>query len=271
MIERSFSSLAWLTFKDLSGHRTYRLSLLAVLLIPWFLMVPASLFLIDMGKVLLDMLFTGLHGWLFAYIFFIATPMIARDIELGIANIFLTLPMRRTTYYGARFIGLLGGMIPLFTLYLLSSLLTIFWASHAWQGYIPNTLWLSGMEGMLLICLPYISLMGILFLIASRATGAAEISVFLVAVWILCWSIPPVLEALQHPDVLSKTSPWLVALLETVHQFLPDLTSSQISLRLAHELPLDIGQVLGYCAQHLSYTTLAWLTGAVLFIKRDLS
>ena len=269
--QKTFVALIFLTLQDLFGHRTYRLSIAAVLLLPWLLLIPSSLFLIDIGKVFLDMLFTGLHGWMVAYIFFIAAPMLARDIELGIASIFLTLPMSRISYFGARLLGLMAGMFPLFMAYLISSNLSILWAGHVWQGYVADSLWISGSSGLCLILPPYIALLSVLFLIASRATGAAEIGVFLLGIWILCWSLPPVLDALQNPTVAAKTSPWLIDLLHFIHQLLPDLSSSDISLRLAHQLPLSASQVAGYCLQHLAYAGLAWGSGAWLFSRRDLA
>lgn len=263
-------AMAKLSIAEMTGSRTYQLMAFAIMLLPWLLLIPASLFLIDIGKVYADLLFTGLHCWLVAYIFFIATPLLTSDIEQNIASIFLTLPMSRTAYFISRFAGVLLGILPLFFVYTSSSLFSLYLASSIWGGYLHELLWVSVLAGFLLILLPYISMVAVLFLIASKATGAAETSVFLLSVWILSWSIPPVLEALNNPDVLAKTPEFLVILLSFTNQLLPDLSSSSIALRLSHQLSIDSVQVLAFIFHHLGFSFLLLFIGCLWFQQRDL-
>lgn len=264
--------LIGLTFQELASQRVYRIVLAALLLIPWLLMIPASLFMLDVGKVLIDLLFTALHAWLLVYLFFHVAPLIARDIEQGSCHIFLTLPMRRSHYLWARFAGMIAALVPLFAAYVLSASLTLAFAEHLWGAiYVaPNVVSLFDF-GAVLIVLPYLALAAVLFLIAAAATGLPETMVFLFSVWLLCWSLPPVLGALQQSEVAAKTPSWIGTLLETVNQVLPDLSSSHISLYLAHGRALDAAAVAGYCLQHLAYALLAMLLAIVVFKRRDLA
>jgi ABC-type transport system involved in multi-copper enzyme maturation permease subunit len=260
-----------LTLREIASQRVYRIVLVALLLIPWLLLIPASLFMLDIGKVLIDLMFTALHAWLLIYLFFQAAPLIARDIEQGSCHIFLTLPMRRSHYLWARFAGLITALMPLFVAYILSASLTLAFAESRWQAiYVaPNVVAMFD-YGALLIVLPYLALAAVLFLIAAAATGLPETMVFLFSVWLLCWSLPPVLGALLQPEVAAKTSAWIGTMLKTVNQLLPDLSSSRISLYLAHGKALDGMAVLGYCLQHLAYALLAMLLAIFVFKRRDL-
>ena len=264
-------SLIRLTLAELIGQRIYKILLVSLFVIPWLLLVPTSLFLLDLDKVLIDMLFTTEHAWLTAYLFFIAVPLLTRDIEQGICSIFLTLPMPREKYLWARFTGVLCGILPLLFSFIISAILAFAFASGAWPGYIDLSAGASFSYGAVLILVPYIALAAVLFLIASAATGSAEITVFMFSVWLICWALPPVLEAMQNSEVAETTPAWIAMLLSSIHQLMPDLSSSQISLRLAHHLSLPPASVAGYCVQHLAYATLAMIAAAAVFKRRDLA
>lgn len=268
---KQMHALIWLTMKEIAGQRIYRLSLVALLIIPWLLLVPTSLFMLDLGKVFIDMLFTAQHAWIAAYFFFLAVPLLVRDIEQGICSIFLTLPMSREKYLWGRFIGVIFSILPLLLVYMVSASMALIFARQAWPVYVDAAAWISFDYGSLLILMPYLALAAILFLIAAGATGSAEITVFLFSIWILCWALPPVLEAMQNAEVAEKTPSWIGMLLSTVNQLMPDLSSSQISLRLAHNLPLPPAAVVGYCIQHIAYAALAMITATAIFKRRDLT
>ena len=263
-------SLILFTLQEMSGQRIYRTIFLSLIIIPWLLLVPTSLFMLDLGKVFMDMLFATQHTWLSAYLFFLAVPLLSRDIEQGICSIFLTLPMSRERYLWGRFLGLILSMLPLLLCYIASSYAAFTWAGHAWSGYVDSQAALSFSYGSILIFLPYLALTAVLFLIASGASGSAEITVFLFSVWLICWSLPPVLDAMQSSEVAEKTPAWIAMLLSGIHQLLPDLSSSQISLRLAHQLPLLTTSVIAYVIQHLAYASVAILAATTVFNRRDL-
>ncbi len=264
-------SLIWFTLKEMAGQRIYKILLLSLVIIPWLLLIPTSLFMLDLGKVFMDMLFTTQHAWLAAYLFFLAVPLLARDIEQGICSIFLTLPMSRGLYLWGRFIGVVYGILPLLFCYIVSAVAAFLWAENTWPGYVAASSELSFTYGAMLILMPYLALAAVLFLIAAGSSGSAEITVFLFSVWLICWALPPVLDALQNIEVAEKTPAWTGMLLHGINQLLPDLSSSQISLRLAHQLPLHPASVLGYCIQHAAYAVLAMIAATAVFKRRDLT
>jgi len=266
-----FYFLTLFTLKEIYSQRIYQILTGMLIVIPWLMLIPTSLFMLDIGKVFIDLLFLCLHGWALVYIFFIASPLLARDIEQGSCHIFLTLPMTRTQYYWSRFAGITSGFIPLLIVFLASSTLAFAFAESIWGSYIQAGANTSFIYGTLLILLPYIALTAVLFMIASSATGLPEITVFLFLIWLLCWTIPPVLGALQETEVQNSTPDVIVLVIKAVHQLLPDLSSSEISLGLAHNYPLQSLQVIGYCTHHLAYALLAMLLAITIFKRRDLS
>ena len=160
---------------------------------------------------------------------------------------------------------------PAFLVYLISAALACTFAEHQWIGYFVPGSSIYFTAGALLMLLPYIALTAVLFLIASRATGLPEITVFLFSVWALCWSIPPVLQAMRHTSAAESTPGWLGWLLKTVNQMLPDLSSSTISLYMAHTKSLPAISVAGYCIEHLAYALLAMGIAVIAFNRRDLT
>ena len=264
-------SLSWFTLKEIAFQRIYKILLFSLIIIPWLFLIPTSLFLIDLGKVFMDMLFTAQHAWLTAYLFFLAVPLLVRDIEQGVCSIFLTLPMSREKYLWGRFIGVIFSILPLLVCYTASAIAAFIFADSAWPGYVQASAWLSFSYGSMLILMPYLALAAVLFLIAAGASGSAEITLFLFSVWLICWALPPVLDALQNIEVAENTPSWIGMLLYGLNQLLPDLSSSQISLRLAHQLTLQPASVLGYCIQHIAYAALAIVAASAVFKRRDLT
>jgi|GEM_PF-3055515 len=259
------------TVRELISQRVYRVVLAACMLVPWLLLIPASLFMLDIGKVVIDLLFTALHALLLGFLFFLAAPLISRDIEQGSCHTFLTLPMPRSHYLWARFAGLIAALVPLLLVYTASSALAIAFMKSQFAAYVAASAITSFVSGAALIVLPYLALSAVLFLIAAWATGLPETMVFLFSVWLLCWSLPPVLGALEESKVAAKTPTWLHTILQMVNQLLPDLSSSRISLYLAHGKTLGAEAVTGYCLQHLAYALLAMMLAIILFKRRDLT
>jgi len=263
--------LATFTFMELTHQRIYQTITIMLVVAPWLLLIPASLFMLDIGKVYTDFLFMLLHLWLLVYIFFLAAPLICRDIEQSICQMFLTLPMPRSAYMWGRFAGLIFAILLLMLTYDLSSFFAYQYAQSSWGTYVPVGLEYNFILGTALILLPYLALTAVLFLIASRATGLPETTVFLFSVWLLCWSLPPVLAALNQPEVIASTPDWIAQLLAIVNQLLPNLSSSSISLQLAHMQSFDTALIVAYCTHHLAYAALAMLIAINLFKHRDLS
>jgi len=197
--------------------------------------------------------------------------LLARDVEQGVCSIFLTLPMSRGLYLWGRFFGVVCSILPLLAGYIVSAAIAFIWAGNTWSGYVVAGSESAFSYGAVLILMPYLALTAVLFLIAAGATGTAEVTVFLFSVWLMCWALPPVLDALQNIEVADKTPAWTDTLLYGINQILPDLSSSRISLRLAHRLPLGTASVFGYCLQHLAYAALSIMAATALFSRRDLS
>ncbi|GAV21176.1 ABC-2 family transporter protein [Mariprofundus micogutta] len=263
-------SLLLFSMKEISNQRIYQTLLAILIIIPWLLLIPTSLFMMDLGKVFMDMLFTFLHLWLLIYIFFLAAPLLARDIEMGTCNMFLTLPMSRAEYLWGRYAGVVATILPILLAYLISAVLAFEFAERTWPGYVLSGSGVQFTYGVLLILLPYLALTAVLFFIASTATGLSETTVFLFSVWLLCWSIPPVLGAMQEQNVAAKNPPWIESILQFINQLLPDISSSQISLHLAHHIPLENMAVIAYCIEHLAYSSLIMIVAVLLFQRRDL-
>ncbi len=259
------------TFTEVFHHRAYQLMMLACLLLPWLMLVPMSLFLLDLGKVLADLLFTTEHMMLAGFVFFMALPLMARDIEQKVCHLLLSVPMSRSTYLLSRYLGMAAAMLPLTGLLLLSSAAAFVFVAYQWPDYTTLDLAWGVPLGEMLLLLPYLALLGALFLIVVLASGSSESMVFLFSVWLLSWSVPPVLEALMRPEVAAKMPHGLFVLVQALEYMLPDLSSARLSLDVAHAHWPAPEMLLAYACEHLSYAGIALILAMLRFERRDLA
>jgi len=268
---KEISALIRLTLRELLHQRAYILLTVVALLMPWLLIVPMSLFLIDLGKVLADMLFAAEHVFFSCFIFFIAAPLMARDIEQKVCHLLLTVPLKRSRYILARFGGTALAMLPMLFLFLLSSCTALEVVAHFWPVYVTSGMGLSFLIGGLMLLLPYLSLLGLLYLISTASSGGAETLVFLLSAWLLSWSVPPVLAALQQPEVSAKIPAGISGLVTTIDHILPHLSSGQLALDIAHQhIPPGI-QLGAYALEHIAYMLITLILAMIMFERRDLT
>ncbi|RMG92849.1 MAG: ABC transporter permease [Zetaproteobacteria bacterium] len=259
------------TFAEVFHHRAYQLMMLACLLLPWLMLVPMSLFLLDLGKVLADLLFTVEHMLMAGFVFFMALPLMARDIEQKICHLLLSVPLKRSTYLLSRYFGMSAAMLPLMGLLLLSSAAVFVFVAYQWPDYTTMDLAWHVPLGEMLLLLPYLALLGVLFLIVVFASGSSESMVFLFSVWLLSWAVPPVLEALMRPEVATKMPHGLFVLVQGLEYILPDLTSAKLSLDIAHAQWPPPDMLWAYVCEHFSYAAIALIVAMLRFERKDLA
>jgi len=261
-------ALLRLTVRELVWQRAYLLLAGMALLAPWLLLIPTSLFLLDLGKVLADMLFAIEHVLLSCFVFFLAAPLLSRDLDQRLCHLWLTIPLSRPAYLSARFFGTVAAMLPLMLLFAIASSAAFVLAAQLWPAYASVVVGWHVLMGHGLLWLPYVALLGLFYAIACASSGAAEAMVFLLAGWLLSWAIPPVLQALRQAEVAAKTSPWLAKLVAFIDYLVPDLSSARLALELAHgQVP---GLLLPYVVEHVAYAAAGLLLAMAAFARRDL-
>ena len=60
-----FYFLTRFTLKEIYSQRIYQILAGMLVVIPWLMLIPTSLFMLDIGKVFIDLLFLCLHGFIF--------------------------------------------------------------------------------------------------------------------------------------------------------------------------------------------------------------
>ena len=81
---------------------------------------------------------------------------------------------------------------------------------------------------------------------------------------------PPILNALQNPDLAKETPAWNHHIIETAYQLLPHLNGANIATAIAYGKDLPTPQILAYSLEHITYTALCLILASILFKKRDL-
>ena len=263
--------LAKLTWLELWQSHVYKSLLVLSLLSPGLAIVMGSLFMVDIGKVYIDTIAAFSQLIAIMFLIFMVVGLLSKDIFDRVCYILLTPPMTRFDYFFGRFLG--------FMLAFLALLLVLFVASLVigllYLGAKPS-FYQSGFSGFLLAQLmffyffQYIAVLGVIFFIISWSSGAAEAMLFTVALLIFTWVFPPVLQAMQNPDVLRATPNIVMMLLEWVYEIIPHLQGGDISLALAHGETIQVQQGLLYVTEHMVYSVLFFTLGFIFFKRRDL-
>ncbi len=263
--------LVRLTWLEIWQSRSYRIMLVLALLAPALGIVLGSLFMVDIGKVYVDAIAASSQVLAMVYFIFLVVTMMSRDIFDRICYMLLTPPVTRMDYYIGRFVGFQMGFVALLLLLLLSSAIV----GLLYIGEKP-AFYQSGFSPWLLAWMvffhfvQYISILGVIFFIVSWSSGNVETMLFSIAVLLFAWVFPPVLKAMQNPDVASDTPGGVVLLLQWVYEVLPHLQGAEISLSLAHGVAISLADTLLYVAEHVLYALVCFILGLLIFQRRDL-
>lgn len=263
--------LGYFTALEVLQSRIYKILLLVCTLVPLTGIIFSNLFLVDLGKVYMDVMTGGAHLLALIFVLFLAAPLLARDIDQRICYILLIPPIQRWQYLCGRFAGLTIAFIVLMMVLTLCGLIgTWLFIDSNYAMHQSDITALSVPLLVFFIFFQHISLIGLLFFFFSWATGTAEIMVFTIAAAIFAWIFPPILQALQDPEVARQIPEWLQALLQAFYQMLPHLNGGDIALALAHGERIEMLATLAYCTEHLSYAIIALLLAIIAFRHRDL-
>jgi len=263
--------IARLTWLELWQNRTYKTLLVMAALTPLGGITLGALFMADIGKVYMDAVAAVSQLLAVVFLLFLAVKLLSRDIFDRVCYILLTTPVTRTDYYSGRFIGLvLVFMVLLIDLMLSAVLGAFFYIEGKAEIYQSGYSWLLVAEMMFFHFFQYVSLLGIIFFIVSWSSGDAETMLFTVSVLIFTWVFPPVLKAMQNPDVSSEVPDMILNMLQVVYEMIPHLQGGEISLRLAHGSHIGLSDALLYALEHTLYGIVFFVIGLIIFKRRDL-
>lgn len=258
------------TLLEIFNMRAFQLLILAsLILLPLAATVFSNLFLLDIGKVRMDVLIAGNRIIATLYILVIAVMLMANDISKGMIHIFLTPPSGRKEYMIGRFIGLFTGLATI----LITSAIgdeAVLWLTFSEQPAVYQ----HGLEigdGFLLALFTFyqhISVLAAILFICTWATSLAEMFVFSSGILMLAWTLPPVLNAMKTSEVLQRTPEWIALFLKNISYLLPNLNGAEIGLALANGLPII--SIWPHFLEHTCYALL--MLGLALFSlsRRDL-
>jgi len=263
--------LIFFTLQEVINARLFRLMLLAPMVLSLLALTFTGLFMLDLGKVFVDSMFTTAHILCFAFLMFMTVPFLARDIEARFTYVLLTLPINRNQYLIGRFLGLTMAFLLLISALAVVSVLSLELTQFIWDDlYMASANAGNIILGIALISCQYLSLMAVALFVFSWATGPAEVLSFTFLIWLLSWIFPPVLTAMQDADVAETVPPLLQAFLEGCYQLLPHLTGGDIANRLAHGASLSGSDISLYIAEHTAYTVILLILSTLLFRRRNL-
>jgi len=248
---------------------SFRVLLLGALLSPLLAFVFASLFMLDLGKVFVDAVFACSHLLAVIYLLFLAAPFLAQDLKKRFYFMLVGHGVSRQQYLLTRFIGLATMLLLLLLVQAMSAGVAAWVCQGLWEDYASSLHpWLVS-SGCMLYAVEYLSLIAVAMLLFSWVSGEHELLVMLFLVWLLCWIFPPVLMALQDPEVAEKMPEWMGYAIHGVYQLLPHLNGTLISLHLAHGDLLPFRQVLMFLLEHVAYAAVACMMAVRIFSRRD--
>lgn len=259
------------TALEIMRMRVFYVLVVVATLLPVAAIIFSNLFLFDIAKVQADVLVAGARILAALYILFIAVTLLGRDIGQKVCHLFLVPPLSRYSFLTGRFLGLLIGMFALMLVVMLSSEASIILSLNPEGEYGRDALpWLTGFSLAGFTFYQHISLLAAVILICTWATGLAEMLVFSVALLIVTWIVPPIILALQSPEITSQFPAIVTNLIEAVGMILPQLNGGDIGLALAHGLPISYRKIILHLLEHASYASMMFGLALLVFSRRDL-
>ncbi len=259
------------TTLEIVRMRVFHLLIAGAVLLPVTALVFSNLFLFDIAKVQADVLIAGARILASAYILFVAVTLLGRDIGQKVCHLFLAPPLSRPSYLTGRFLGLLTGLLLLMLVVMVTSeaslLLTLNPDGEIGHNALP---WYTGFSLAGFTFYQHVSLLAAALLICTWATGLAEMLVFSVALLFTTWVVPPIILALQSPDITSQFPAAVAALIKIVGMILPQLNGGSIGLALAHALPVSYSDILWHLLEHTAYAFMMFGLALLVFSRRDL-
>jgi ABC-type transport system involved in multi-copper enzyme maturation permease subunit len=259
------------TTLEIMRMRVFHLLIAGAILLPVAALVFSNLFMLDIAKVQADVLIAGARILASVYILFVVVTLLGRDIGQKVCHLFLAPPLSRFSYLTGRFLGLLIGLLLLMIVVMLTSesslLLTLNPDGEIGRNALP---WHTGFSLAGFTFYQHVSLLAAVFLICTWATGLAEMLLFSVAVLFITWIVPPIILALQSPEVVSQFPAAVAALVEAIGMILPQLNGGNIGLALAHGLPISFSDILWHLLEHTAYGVMMFGLALFIFSRRDL-
>jgi len=260
-----------LTCLELLQNKAFRILLTAAAIAPMASFIFSNLFMQNIGKVFIDGLLALNHLFAWLFILFFTAPLLGRDLESKTCYFLLCPPVTRNQYLIGRFIGLLLIFLLLFAVLAISgTLITWVLFDSSYVAYMAGLTLTSPVSIAFFLFLNYLSVMGAVIFIFSWATGIAELMLFSSAILFLSWIFPPVLNALQNPEVAKQAPSWSTFLLDSIYQLLPHLNGTTIATSIAYGEKIPLIHILAFSFEHISYVMIGVLLASIIFKKRDL-
>jgi len=259
------------TTLEIVRMRVFHVLIAGAFLLPITALVFSNLFLFEIAKVQADVLIAGARILATVYTLFVAVTLLGRDIGQKVCHLFLAPPLSRFSYLTGRFIGLLIGLFLLMLVVMITSEASLLLTLNPDGEYGRNALpWHTGLSLAGFTFYQHISLLAAVLLICTWATGLAEMLLFSVALLLITWIVPPIILALQAPDVTSQFPTAVAALIETVGMILPQLNGGNIGLALAHGFPISYSDIAWHLLEHTAYAFMMFGLALQVFSRRDL-
>jgi|UPI000377DA83 hypothetical protein len=261
--------IARFTIEEMLGLRVSRILFVLAILLPVAAWVFSRFFLLELLKVQLDVMSAGAYLLGIVFILSCVVNLLGRDIGDKVCHFYLSPPITRHAYFLGRFFGVVAVLLSLYLVILLGS------GSLLWlNGDLAATTY--GVTGKTVFILAWVawyqsvSLLGVVFFIASWATGMAEILLFSTAAAGVMWLFPPILEVLNSPVMAQEVPTTIATILNTIAWLLPDMTGGKIILAASHGQLLDGLAMLMHALGHLGYALAMLALGLLFFLRRDL-
>ncbi|MDQ6975850.1 MAG: hypothetical protein Q9M22_04695 [Mariprofundaceae bacterium] len=243
-----------------------------VVFLPVFAFLFSKLFMLEVSKVQIDVMAAG--AYLMGIVFILSTvvTLLGNDLGSKVCYFFLTPPIRRQDYLLGRFFGLVV-VVTLLYIVLLIGVEGLVWYSLEYEDpfYRHGISWITGVMVAWTAWYQTLSLLSVIFMICTWASGVAEMLVFSSSAAFIYWVFPAILSAIQAKnDIDSIVSDKLANIIEMLAWLLPDMTGGSLVLAFEHGIAVDYQVVFMHAAGHLGYTIIMMLLAFLIFMRRDL-
>ncbi len=264
--------IARFTMLETLGYRVTRTIFAFALLLPVFAIIFSKLFMLEVTKVQIDVMAGG--SYLLGIVFLLSTvvTLLGNDLGSRVCFFFLIPPVQRTEYLLGRFFGIVAVVTLLYLLLLITTEILV-WISLRDEipFYRHGISWMTGIMVAWTAWYQTISLLSVVFLVCTWASGTAEMLVFSSSAAFIYWVFPAILVAIQAKNNIEHTTPeLLIQIIKAVTWLLPDMTGGSLVLAFEHGIAISTSSIILHAGGHLGYTIIMLLIAIFIFSKRNL-
>ena len=229
----------------------------------------AGFFMMELGKVTVDMNLSALTLSGLLLIFFIALHLMAKDIDKKTVQLVFSKPISRSEYIIGKYLGILGFVTASLLILVVFSVGTISVVSTMHAKYFSGFSWTMFFVAVFFVLVQLAVLTAMLVLFGTLTTSAFTCLIFTVCTYLVGVIIDDAMFFIRSSLGAGEVSESVKRMLTVVSHIIPNFSVWDFKLQAAHGLAVSFGQLSLAFAYGVIYIVVLLRVACLCFRRRE--